>query len=524
MPQSRMARKQERLDAMFGECRELVFSQIIGPFGLSPAMFKDRAGGNVTTFHNFEQGIVANDNDQILFDSLSKPYDRKDFNDPEWKDKREAKIKPGVDDHTGKKLSDKPELDHVEPVDKIARKPKVRLAFGEVQADGTVSLRKAAPMVNGDHNLAITDMTINRSKKAEDALEWANKPSTSDPTKTNAELQDINKDVLAKRQREARAVIEKETGEQLWDKQKAELIETSKSQALRMGLRQGLGILLVELVNGLFHEVKAMIEKGFELSKALIAEIGERLARVLKSTLAKIPDAIGAVLAGGATGILSNLVTFAINIAITTGQRLVRIIREGLFDMLRAFKTMAFPDKGVSQRDAVKAGVKMLATAVATALGVLAEQGISTFMASVPLLAPVADLVPPVLIGIATGLAAAFVGYLIDMMFDRYSGDHEEARLDEMMADAKRMDEFANGLADLAGTSLRNIQNYNVSLALCMEISNSYEAASNDAATTLQSLEATNAADRLQIERSAAAVASIEASQAEIEEFLKGRA
>ncbi|MDA6076156.1 hypothetical protein O0544_02525 [Edwardsiella anguillarum] len=55
-----------------------VIGQIIGPFGLSTAMFEDRNGGNVTTLRNFERkddDYVATDSDRALH-----AHSRKDYN------------------------------------------------------------------------------------------------------------------------------------------------------------------------------------------------------------------------------------------------------------------------------------------------------------------------------------------------------------------------------------------------------------------------------------------------------------
>lgn len=53
--------RDERLQKLFSDCQQQVISQIIGPFGLSVAMFEDRNGGNVTTVHNFEREPDAGD-------------------------------------------------------------------------------------------------------------------------------------------------------------------------------------------------------------------------------------------------------------------------------------------------------------------------------------------------------------------------------------------------------------------------------------------------------------------------------
>ena len=70
-------RKEQRLQQLFVECQQQVISQIIGPFGLSQAMFEDRSGGNVTTEHNFsreDDKYVATANDRVLHKHASTDY------------------------------------------------------------------------------------------------------------------------------------------------------------------------------------------------------------------------------------------------------------------------------------------------------------------------------------------------------------------------------------------------------------------------------------------------------------------
>lgn len=43
--------------------QNMMIDQVLGPFGLSRALFDDRDGGAITSLHNFEKGVVANDSD-----------------------------------------------------------------------------------------------------------------------------------------------------------------------------------------------------------------------------------------------------------------------------------------------------------------------------------------------------------------------------------------------------------------------------------------------------------------------------
>ncbi|OHV97736.1 hypothetical protein AKG95_11340 [Janthinobacterium lividum] len=522
MATSNMQLKQERLDALFEECQQHVFSQIIGPFGLSPAMFADKAGGNVTTVQNFEKGIVATESDKALHDSLTEAYDRSKYelSQKEWAVKRDERIARGVDEYTNEALSAKPELDHFIPIKEVATNAKMHLALGEVK-DGKVSVEKIKALVNDDVNLAVTDISINRSKKDHDAKEWSEKASTADAEKSNAERFAIDPDAVAKKHAESKEKFDGETNSAMFKKQGGELLKTGGKQALTMGLRQSLGILLTELVNGLFNEFKIMIKEGFALAENMLADIGERLGRVARSVTKKLPDAFSALFEGGASGFMSNLLTFVINSFVSTGEKLVRVIRDGLLGLFKAFKLIAFPPRHISQSDAAQQGLKILTTVVITSLGVMIEQSAITFMATIPFLKPLADIVAPVLVGIMVGLLSAVVAYQIDRLFDACTNAGDERRLDELIEDSQRMEAFATAMEEQIGFSLANLNNYATSIELYQDIGASFGSASNDANLMRLSLEASNTEMALQIESTTATVAYIESSQLEIERFLK---
>jgi hypothetical protein len=50
-------KRDERLEQLYQECQDKIIQNIIGPFGLSKAMFDDKNGGNITTTHNFKQSL-----------------------------------------------------------------------------------------------------------------------------------------------------------------------------------------------------------------------------------------------------------------------------------------------------------------------------------------------------------------------------------------------------------------------------------------------------------------------------------
>ena len=67
---SRTELRNKRLDDLLQSCQEQMLTQVVGPFGLTPGMFDDKDGGNVTTAHNFEKGITATEKTINVFKNL----------------------------------------------------------------------------------------------------------------------------------------------------------------------------------------------------------------------------------------------------------------------------------------------------------------------------------------------------------------------------------------------------------------------------------------------------------------------
>lgn len=536
MNQSISDQKEKRLQKLFDDCQQQVISQIIGPFGLSPAMFEDRDGGNVTTLHNFtreDNDYVANESDKKLHANSKKKYDetvRAEYEvktkknaegagEKPWVDLRQEKIKQGKDEYTGCHVSTEGQfdLDHVVSIKENHNNPKSHLALGKVNGEGEVDVTDIRKVVNSAENLALTNAPANRAKRDKDLKEFAAE-KREDGT-TNAERFGLDKQLVEKKYKEAKKHINDTANEALLKKQATELLQTGGTQAVQMGMRESLGLLLTELVNGLFNEFKILIKQGIEAGKTLFEEIRARLARVIESVAKKIPDTVGQMFEGGVSGFMSNLLTFLINNFLSTAKRFVTVIREGLLGLFRAFKMIFFPPKHMTADQALQEGLKILTTVLVASIGLLLTETVATFMATVPFLKPFADLITPVLIGIMTGLLSAFLAYQIDCWFDRYPPS--EKLIDELLADAKRRDEFANELVTLSENSLGNIEKYSNSISLYQSIGATLGRAGTSAAATLASLEHTVAETGEQITKSFAMITYINESQSEIEDFLK---
>lgn len=516
MQQSMNEVRQQRLQKFYADCQQQVISQIIGPFGLSTAMFEDRNGGNVTTTHNFEQGIVATEADQKKYDEWQerketnwqdrrKPYDRNS------KPIRDNNKKPDAPDiksgYTGNMLNkDKhAHLEHITSVKEIET---------DAGNDLRMTLEERVALANSSQNTTYIEDVINTSgaggkhpaKNHKDLMNYYN--SLSDEQKCELGI----KEKLVKEQyNKSKHHIAKEKTKSWLKKDGEEILTTGTTQAARMGLRQALGVLLAELVNALFNEILALIKHGVEFGKSLFEEIRERLGRIVESIAKKLPDAVSQMFEGGVSGFMSNLLTFLLNNFLTTAKRFVTAIREGLLGLFKAFKMIFFPPENMTQQEAMQAGLKILTAVVISTVGILLQETIATFMATLPFLKPFADIVTPILIGTMTGMLSAFLAYQIDCIFDRLLNN--ERQLDELIADAKRRDKFANELVKLSNSSLENVSNYAKSIAIYQSIGNTLGAAGLAANATLHSLETTVAETSEQVAKSLEAIVLVNSGQ-----------
>ena len=511
MKETLTALREQRREKFFDDCQNQVISQIIGPFGLSPAMFEDKEGGNVTTAFNFEQGCVATAEDKKRYDFYKEKYDRDNYkvSDKEWKQKKADTS--NIDGYTGKDLSDSPtDLDHVVSIKEVSTNHKAHLALGQ---EGIRELVNSAP------NLTKTEQGLNRSKNSKNLKDWE-KDKRPNSDQTNAEYYEVDTELSEKTQQRATDFIDNTVQDSLHEKYKKELWSTGMQQAIQMGMRQALGVLLTELVKGLFNETKHLVKEGFSLDKSIFQEISERLKKVLRSVASRIPDAISQLFQGGISGFMSNLLTFLINNLVKTAKRVTTIIREGLLGLVKAFKTILFPPKGMTKEQALREGLKILTAVIVTSVGILIESAVSGFLTAIPFLAPFAGLVSPVLVGILTGILTAFLAYNIDCIFDKMAHNSKELFMDELIVNSGLQQQFSGELASLTESRLVLLNQYGQAISIYQNIGENLGSAQRTSAATLSSLQRTNEMTRTQIRKSHQTIDFINESQAEIEEFL----
>ena len=468
----------ERFSRLLASCRDGVLSAVVGPFGLGGLVVRgDKVGGNVDTVHNVRKGTYATDRERQAYGSRGD-YRSTGVGDRVHKDQRyketneetsiQQKTADGLKDgYTGKPLkqgSDK-DLDHVKSAKETHDDP------GRVLAELATE-----DLANIPENLTPTDRTINRSKGKEPmekfleslprlkeenrekikALESKGSltPDEADKLRKYKEKQEkydaVDRDMARETDRNARKAQDRKINKEYYTSWKfaKNTLATGASEGYKMGLQQAIGLVLCEFFKATFDEIQDIYANGFSAGfedGRFLAVLKERLSRVAARVASRWKDACVAFRDGFISGFLSNLATVIINMFVRTGKRIVRIIREGFFSLLRAIRILCFPPEGMTKGQAAHESSKLIAVGLATIGGIVVEQQIDNMIKASPWLEPLADVLTTVLVGGLTGLATTFIVYAIDRidLFKVNAHDRHEFVMERLEASLDRM--FAEG-------------------------------------------------------------------------------
>ena len=399
----------------------VVIDAVMGPFGLSASMFADREGGNITTHHNFQQGIVANDADMARFDAWQNaqndPFDRAGANaaqnyDHQLKAERKPlfqKAERIQDAYTGRELpkDGRAHRDHVIPAAQVERSSKAHLGM---------SREERVRLANHDTNLVWTDAGLNQSAGMRDKLEWAEQVKRRDGVEmSNAEYFGVDRERLESAYAQAHKRIDSAENLAVLKKQAGEFLTQGGKDVGTLAIRQVIGILLKELATGLIEDVKRVVRDGFQSI--------EHLARLLKARLLALAERIKAKwtayltegVSAGLAGLMSSLITLLINSFLTTAKRVVTIIRECTLAVVRSVKLIVAPPLEMSGQEIAIEVLKLLSGGIVAAATLLLQESVAKALESIPLFAPFAQDIAVVLVAILSGT----MGLLTVLCFDR---------------------------------------------------------------------------------------------------------
>lgn len=400
---SELENVEESTDAtsLAAQCKDVVIDSILGPFGLTKAMFNDKIGGAVTTQHNASKGI---------FSKESEEYDRgeyvRDFDNSIAK----ARMVNGdgyTDEYTGL-YTDTPDVDHI-----VAANDYHRNYGGWMQNKDERASFGADP-----NNHAVTDRSVNRSMGQKGIKEWEDLPNRNDPSVTNKEYYGLDDRRVNSRVARGEATAQQHaptTGEKVGYYAKNLGIQ-SGTAALKLAARQAIGTALKIFVEESFTVIRDAIKKAKE---GVIHGVKEFLAyiiegiKAIKDKMSEILKRVGVSAAeGGISGAISTLVTFVVNSFITTAKRIVALIREVVTSVIQTIRVACDKSKSAEERkDAIQ---RILFNALNVCIGIFLTEAIVKFIqTTLTPLSGFADDIAKVLTAIVLGLLGVIIVYII---------------------------------------------------------------------------------------------------------------
>lgn len=424
----------EKLNIVFDKTKKDIISSIAGPFGIGKLLSAyDKVGGNVDTIHNVRSGVYATKKEAATYENRPGYDSHSVHSDPKYiavnREHATQQKTTGINDSYSDSLisaRDNRNLDHVISAKEIHDDP------GRVLAG-----LKTEDVANISENLASTTESTNKSKGAKSSEEFAAYLETTatdrkekikiikekadltikeeQELKKLIELDGVNINKLKEEDEKARKANNKKVNTEYYAGSKfiTNTVVTGVAEGTKMGFQQSFGILLVEFFSASFAEIKDIFNGGF-IGEQLYSNIKSRLKRVSLKILDRWKDLFDSFSTGFISGFFSNLVTTIINAFITTSKRLVRMIREGFFSLLKALKYIVLPPQNMTYREALHEAVKLIAAGGVVIAGVALEEAIEKIIMSVPFLVPFSPIITAAVVGALTAIAMALITYLID--------------------------------------------------------------------------------------------------------------
>lgn len=426
------------MDSIFKQYERVIVESIITSFGLD-FIVGDRYGGDVDTIHNVR--LIGKDPDMRYknrqnerdyaehhtYDrSISVQYhqDRRyiEKNRDISRQKQEGTLK---DSYTGQtiKRNEQTNLDHVVSAKEI-HEDKGRILAG---VDGR-------SLANSDINLKATKGSINKSKGASSASEFAERLRSESGQRQKRITELKEKDSLSDKERKELSKLE-----DLQSVKEKELLEAdakarkeinakistayytspkfAKDTALaagkvgvKMGVRQALGFVFTEIWFAVKEEF-VKIKGTFRLDE-FCAAISEGIKRGILNAKEKYKEVVEKLKEGMAAGVLSSLTTTLCNIFFSTAKNIVRIIRQSWASLVSAAKILFLNPDDLSFGERMRAVAKVLAAGASVIVGGLVSDAIGkTPIAAVPVIGEIVQTFCGTLV---TGIMSCTLLYFLD--------------------------------------------------------------------------------------------------------------
>lgn len=391
------------------ETRRIVKMAVFDAFGIN--YFADRAGGNVTTLYNFKKGITAARDEKAYKEYIEKQkhYDRSPYNKVQSKYRKltigeKDKIYSG---YTGKEIpiDDTSELEHIVSIAEVEKSPEYNLFMTQ---------EERVKLVFSEENLTMLEGNINGNKKMAPLLEWLDKIRLEEPGKgmTNAEFFGIDKDQAKALDNKARKMMKEKLKKAKFKKQGKEVLETGFEVGLKLGKRELFGIIFAEFADAALRCVQRIMiryKRGIFKKKQLVGEFKTALLETADNLLKKYKEIIKNVLTSVGSGFLSNFLTFIINCFVTTWEKAVTLIREGVYTLIHAVKILR-SDEYETKTERINAVTNLILNTITIYISSLIALSIQNQLVGVPF----SDSFSQAIAAIVVGLTATMIMYYFE--------------------------------------------------------------------------------------------------------------
>lgn len=373
-------------DILWEEYRRVILRSLITSFGLD-FFIKDKHGGDVDTVNNVrnigkDPGLTYKNKENEKKYSLREPYDTAAYHaDSRYRDiVRKAKKEFN---ETGKKIKDT----YVENSDLFPGRNAAKRDQKRAELDHTISAHEihddpgriladidGLDLANDPSNLSFTNSHLNRNKSdmsAQEYIDWCEK----NPDKVNWNgikgdplPEDVKKRLLAEEKR-AREAIDHKINMAYYTKPAfyCDAAKAAVKQGAKMGLREGMGVIFLEIWASVEEEVENLPSKcSFsDILSAMEAGVKkgfDRCKREYKEILAAMGE-------GATAGSISSIITTVCNIFATTSKNAARTIRQICISSTQAGKVLLFNPDNLLFGERIKKTSVILATGASVVIG-----------------------------------------------------------------------------------------------------------------------------------------------------------
>lgn len=401
----------KNINDLASEYGEVISTTVISSFGLGAFFHNDQVGGNVTTIHNAQQGIYANehtkfDRSQYKYSSAAKEIKQDNFN----------KFGHYKDGYTGK-ATDKPVADHIVPLKSFHK-------------NGGFMLSKEAKsaFASDKGNLIVIDDSINASKSDQTLKDFVNHQ-----VKTEDEINKVRFGID-----ERRTTAAANRANKSYDAHKPELKDKTKyfmkeggkvatKEGLQLGMRQAIGMIMYILSKEIFAELKVESKnlKQYFKEKRLVAEIKNIVSRIFTKVRMQLKNIVAAFGEGFVGGLFTSILTTIVNCFKTTSKRFIKVVREGILSIVRAVRILIAPPKDMPKQQVLREAIKLLISGLFVAGGIVIEEVFEKKLVALGIPHTIANLISTTVIGIVTGISIVTVVYLLDKLLDQLPSTKE---------------------------------------------------------------------------------------------------